>query len=326
MVKIVFGTYGDVWYSDANLAEAAAVLKEAGIRTLDSARAYGDSEAVIGRLGLPARFTVDTKHPGGFHPLGATKESILEVAATSFGLLKTDQIDIYYLHGPDRKTPIEDTLEGINELYKQGRFKRFGLSNFTPDEVEEVVRVAVQKGYVLPTVYQGSYSAVWRKEETTLFPVLRRLGLAFYAYSPTAGGFLTKSRRDLVGDGTPAGRFVDNPANVVNQIYRSYFLRPWCLDFLDRWQRISAESAIPPAELANRWAAFHGVLNDSYGDAVIVGARTLEQLRETIAGLKRGPLPQRVVDQVEAVWDAAKSDALADDGAGDELDRLRTRK
>ena len=71
-------------------------------------------------------------------------------------------IDLFYLHAADRNTPFEVTLKGVNDLYKEGKFKRFGLSNFTSYEVAEVVTIAKAKGYVLPTVYQGIYNAVHR--------------------------------------------------------------------------------------------------------------------------------------------------------------------
>lgn len=97
------------------------------------------------------------------------------------------QVDIYYLHAPDHSIPFEETLDGINKLYQQGSFKRFGLSNFHAEDVHKVYDICEKNGWVKPTAYQGNYNAVARKQETVLFPTLRKLGMCFYAYSPLAG-------------------------------------------------------------------------------------------------------------------------------------------
>ncbi|KAI9326450.1 NADP-dependent oxidoreductase domain-containing protein [Zopfochytrium polystomum] len=307
-LKLVFGAAGALW-SPENVPAVVDALTRAGIRNIDSARAYGDSEKTIGDHAVAATFTVDTKHPGGFLG-GASKEQVQQVAAVSFGLLKTEQVDVYYIHAPDRNTPIADTLAGIDALHKQGRFRRFGLSNYLPDEVEEVVRVAKEHGYVLPTVYQGNYSAITRKQETLLLPVLRRHGIAFYAYSPTAGGFLTKTRAAIEGE-TAGGRF-DKSAGRIAEMYRALYLRPAYLEALDKWHALSAEAGVAPADLANRWIVYHSALRAELGDAVILGARTLEQLQGTVDGLRKGPLPEAVAGKIDVIWDALKDQAVLD--------------
>jgi aflatoxin B1 aldehyde reductase len=113
-------------------------------------------------------------------------------------------VDIFYIHAPDTSVPLADWLPGVQEVYKSGVFSRFGLSNFQADNVQEVYDHCKENGYVLPTVYQGNYSAVARKQDTLLFPLLRKLGISFYAYSPIAGGFLTKTKQQIEEG---AGRF-----------------------------------------------------------------------------------------------------------------------
>lgn len=217
------------------------------------------------------------------------------------------QVDVYYIHAPDRKTPWKETLDGVNELYKQGRFERFGLSNFLPSEVEEVVRVSKENGFVVPTVYQGNYSAIARKQEVELFPVLRKHGIAFNAYSPLAGGFLTKTAKDFEGS---VGRF--DPANPIGDLYTTLYKKPAFLAALGDWEAISVASGIPKAELAYRWVAYNSPLELENGDGIIIGARNLEQLRKTLTGLQRGPLPETVARQIEEVWDKVKGEAGLD--------------
>ena len=99
-------------------------------------------------------------------------------------------VDIWYLHGPDRTTPYEVTLKAVNELYKEGKFKRFGISNYMFWEVAEIVGICRSNGWVQPTVYQGMYNAIQRKVEPELFPCLRKFGIAFYEFNPRASRFV----------------------------------------------------------------------------------------------------------------------------------------
>lgn len=111
-----------------------------------------------------------------------SREGILQSVDISVRDLRVPQANIYYLHMPVRTTPLEDTVAGINEAYKAGKFKRFGISNYTPEEVEQIVKICEEKGYVKPTVYQGQYNPIVRGGEKDLFPVLRKHKIAFYAY------------------------------------------------------------------------------------------------------------------------------------------------
>lgn len=76
----------------------------------------------------------------------------------------------------------------MNEAYEAGKFRHFGISNFSPTEVEYVVQLCNTNGWLAPSVYQGHYNAVSRTAEHVLLPVLRKHGIRFYAYSPAAGG------------------------------------------------------------------------------------------------------------------------------------------
>jgi aryl-alcohol dehydrogenase-like predicted oxidoreductase len=138
--KVVFGAAGPLWREHAQ--EVIALLREAGVDEIDVAQVYLDSEKTAGDVGAARYFRIGTKELGcgglivGDGP--PTKENVIRRALHSLGLLKVDKVDIFYIHGPDRTTPFEETLEGIDELYKMGKFNKFGLSNFLPDEVEKV--------------------------------------------------------------------------------------------------------------------------------------------------------------------------------------------
>lgn len=133
-----------------------------GYNELDTARIYvgGKQEAFTSEAHWKERgLAVATKwyplQPGQHKP-----EVIKEQLNTSLKELKTDCVDIFYLHAPDRSVPFEETLEALNELHKEGKFVELGLSNFTAFEVAEVVITCRERGWVRPTIYQGMYNAI----------------------------------------------------------------------------------------------------------------------------------------------------------------------
>ncbi|KAJ7770044.1 NADP-dependent oxidoreductase domain-containing protein [Mycena metata] len=113
----------------------------------------------------------------GLIPGSSMGKTIPQHAKETIERLGVDKVDIYVLH-PRCLTR---------------RFRRFGLSNFTPADVQRVYNMCKEKGYPLSTVYQGTYNAVVRKPEAELIPLLRKLGLGLYIYSPISGGLLTKT-------------------------------------------------------------------------------------------------------------------------------------
>lgn len=156
-----------------------------GGRYLDTARGYspdapGSSEVRLGKVEAGKEFIIDTKifsQAPGSHAADNVHENI----NTSLKDLKVPQINVEYLHLPDRTTPIEVPLKALNDAHKEGKFKYFGLSNYTVDEVKTIIRICDEKGYVKPTVYQGQFNPIVRSGEKELFPLLPRHGIAFYA-------------------------------------------------------------------------------------------------------------------------------------------------
>lgn len=217
------------------------------------------------------------------------------------------QVDIFYLHAPDASVPISETLAGVDEAYKSGAFTRFGLSNYKVEDVQKVYDHCKENSYVLPSVYQGNYSAVARLQETVLFPTLRKLGIAFYAYSPIAGGFLTKTKQQVL-DG--AGRF--DKSTPIGKMYSEMYSKPEYLEALAKWETIAKESDSSRADLAYRWVTYNSPLKKEYGDAIIVGASSLGQLKQTLKGIKAGPLSAHAVKEIDSVWDTIKDVAPLD--------------
>ncbi|KAG9773965.1 Oxidoreductase sirO [Exophiala dermatitidis] len=310
-IQVIFGAVSvgnfEPWVGEDYLNKAFSILEAHGVKSIDTAQLYGNSEKRLGEVKVGERFVIDTKWVGGLTGPGwATKEKIIETAKESIRKLGVKQVDIFYLHGPDEGVPLEETLEGVNEVYNTGLFKRFGISNFSPDDVQRIHDIAKAKGWVLPSVYQGNYNPAARKAETVLFPTLRKLGIAVYAYSPLAGGFLTKTAQQ-VRDG--AGRFNEQ---ALGGIYRQMYARPALLDSLDKWAKIAEDEGVSRAELGYRWVTYNSPLKPEYGDAIVVGASSVEQLEQTLTGIEKGPLSANAARGIDEFWDQIKHEAPLD--------------
>tara|TARA_R110002060_G_scaffold13502_7_gene19123 strand:- start:654 stop:995 length:342 start_codon:yes stop_codon:yes gene_type:complete len=84
-------------------------------------------------------------------------------------------------------------------LYTEGKFKKFRISNYDAAGIERIVTIAKQNSWVLPTDYEGNHSPIALHLETKVLPTIRKHGMTFHAYSPLAGGFLVRSRQQLMG-------------------------------------------------------------------------------------------------------------------------------
>jgi aflatoxin B1 aldehyde reductase len=281
------------------------ILLSHNIKNLDSARLYPGSEVAIGQLEKRKQFTIDTKLVGGFAPGAVTKEGVIKDCQDSLDRVKIDQFDILYIHAPDTSIPFEETLDGINEVYKKGIFRRFGLSNFSAEQVQEVYDICKKNNYMLPKMYQGNYNPVARHSEMQLFPTLRKLGMNFYAYSPLAGGFLTKTAADLDAG---AGRFNEQAiGGLYSKLYDNDTMRQALLD----WNKIAEKEGVSKAELAYRWVAYHSVLQGDE-DGVIFGASNTNQVDQTAQALKKGNLSDEAAKGIEGIWESVKSVAPID--------------
>lgn len=208
MVKIIAGLMGGSVAGGSSSLSSTNQLQDllnlclaSHVSELDTARVYGNgqSEQLLGSVdsGLLSRFSVHTKAPG-FFPNSLTSDKIVDSCSASLAALKRDDVDLYYFHGPDRQTPMEESCRAINLLHREGKIKAFGVSNFRADEVQEILDICTRNKWILPSVYQGGYNPLNRAGETALFPLLRKHGIAFYAYSPLGGGYFSRSKTQLL--------------------------------------------------------------------------------------------------------------------------------
>lgn len=159
-------------------------FQQQGFNEVDTARIYvgGEQEAFTAKANWKERgLTLATKwYP---HEAGAHKPTVLrEKLELSLKELNTNQVDIFYLHAPDRSVPFAETLEAVNELHKEGKFVQLGLSNYTAFEVAEIVTLCAERGWVRPTIYQGMYNAISMYHELTLNPLSLIASISSHGY------------------------------------------------------------------------------------------------------------------------------------------------
>lgn len=287
----------DLFKPSQGLEQFLAILSKHGVAAIDTAQAYGESEGTLGTISAAKQFTIDTKwSPPSWTPdkPWASKDDIIRSAESSIQKLGS-RARIFYLHKPDPLTPISETLAGVNQVFNKGLFQRFGLSGFPPTEVEAVFNHCAEQGYPLPTVYQGSYNPLNRHKETGLFPTLRKLGISFYAFGPSAGGFLGKTVAEAESMATGGA--------YISATCRPYVKDARYLDVLGGWNSIAEAEGIGAAELAYRWMAYHSALDHDKGDALIIGASSHEQLEETLSGIAKGPLGESSCEMVQKIWE-----------------------
>ena len=298
-----------------NLKDAGALLdvfRTHGHERVDTARVYGEgsSEEYLGALQLKERgIVVDTKlYPTVVHggEISHTTASLRKYLLESLEALKTDRVDLWYLHGPDRNTSFEETFRACNDLYKEGLFNRLGLSNYMSWEVAYISEMCIQNGWIRPTVYQGVYNAIHRTVEVELFPCLRHYGMSFYAFNPLAGGVLTSRYHYEKDDSTiePMCRF--DPKTAQGRKYRGRFWNDTIFDALDIVRGAAGQYHLTEAECALRWLIHHSKLEQDCGDAVVIGASNLEHLKENLEDVEKQPLPDEVVVYLDKAWAKTK--------------------
>ena len=216
--------------------------------------------------------------------------------------LGVSTVDTFYLHFPDPATPVESVLEVCNNLYQEGKFRELGLSNFPAWMVADVWNICDREGWVKTTAFEGVYNPLTRRAETELNDCLNHYGIRFYAYNPMCGGLLT-GRYVRFEDAPTDGRFTHRP-NYQGRYWKKSFF-----DAVDVIKSAAESEGITTIEATYRWLAYHSMLDEKRGDAILIGASKLNHLLQNMATVKAGPLPKTVVDAFENAWEITKGES-----------------
>jgi len=270
---------------------------DAGINFFDTANVYqeGLSEEMLGAAlkGRRDKVILASKVRGKMgeevDQSGLSRAAVLRALDESLGRLKTEYLDIYYLHQPDYAVPIEETLEVLDELIKQGKVRYAASSNYSSWQICQMLWLADNHGYRRPLISQQMYNLLARGLEQEFIPFVKEFRISLIAYNPLAGGLLTGKHRF---EAVPPGTRFDN-----NTMYQERYWHSKNFDAVEGLRGIAEKAGRSLVSLSLNWLVHHTSTN-----CVILGASTLAQLEQNLTALDEGPLPQEVVQACDQVW------------------------
>jgi aryl-alcohol dehydrogenase-like predicted oxidoreductase len=273
----IWAAIGEVKQEQAN--KMVKVSLDSGVNMIDTANVYsqGESERIVGRalkeLEVPRESVIiATKVAGGMGPgpndVGLGRKQILSQVKASLERLQLDYIDLYQIHAPDRVTPIEETMEALNDLVREGLVRYIGCSNLSAWEVVKANGHACRRGWTRFESVQSYYNIAGRDIERELVPMLKDQGLGLLVWSPMAGGLLSGkySKEGKAPQGSRRTTFDFPPVD-----------REKAFNILDLMREIATAHGVSVARVALAW-----LLKRDFVTSVIMGARTEEQLRDNL--------------------------------------------
>ncbi|KAH8653206.1 NADP-dependent oxidoreductase domain-containing protein [Tricladium varicosporioides] len=314
--KIIFGAGGIgttekgftfTWDTAESVSALLSTLSTLNITELDGGASYPpgnpwNTETLLGDAKATEKgFVIDSKvaiHGGNRQDENGVSSSLNK----SLQLLGGEKVRTLYSHMPDYATPIEATAAAYHKEFLAGKFERLGLSNYPPDTLEKYIEVCEANQYVKPTVYQGHYNAIMRGHEENLFPILRKHGIKYYAYSPLAGGFLTGKLTFKTRDTNLARTRWEGDSKM--DYYSSTFDRPEIHSALQTLHAVCEKHNLSLTGVCLRWLMHHSQLGE--GDGIILGAKRIDQLESNVVDCRKGPLPGELVKAVEGMWEEVK--------------------
>ena len=279
MSEIGFGasTLGESVDGDAAIAVVRHAMS-AGITYIDTAVTYngGRSEELIGRAiqGHREEVVIGTKvglrAPGASeYSLGLSRRRIMEAIEISLRRLRTDHVDLYMAHRPDPATPVEETLEAMDRLVRDGKVRYGGGSNYAAWQMAQLHEISVRRGMSPWVCAQNRWNVIDGIDDPTLLPASRALGFGIIPYQPLASGVLTgKYRR---GEEPPKGTRAGDSPRFRREVTDA---RLAAVERLAPWARARDKTT---AEVGLAWLLSHEECS-----TVIVGLRSIEQVDDNI--------------------------------------------
>jgi len=289
------GNFGTGWGYGAEPETAIAILDAyaaAGGNVIDSADVYqfGQSEEILGKAleGRREDFVLATKFTNGAAPnanrlvTGNSRKAMVASVEASLRRLKTDRIDLYWVHHPDGQTPMEEIVRGLDDLARAGKILYAGLSNFPAWRLARAATLAELMRAVPVAAAQFEHSLVHREPEADLLPACDALGIGVFTWSPLGGGVLTgKYRKGETGRAEGFGGRVFQAENT-----------PQRTATVDAVLQVAEETGASPDRVAIAWAMTHGTVP-------IIGPRSLGQLESNL-GAAALVLSAEQIDRLDA--------------------------
>jgi aryl-alcohol dehydrogenase-like predicted oxidoreductase len=280
--QLCFGTMS--FGGDADATAAAAMYKaarDAGINFFDTANQYNDgrSEEILGGLvqGHREDLILATKcfNPTGpdRNARGLSRRHITRAVEDSLKRLKTDRVEVYYLHQQDAGTPLEESLRALEDLVRAGKILYPALSNHAAWQTQRSLDWQEARGWARLEVIQPMYNLVKRQAEVEILPMAEANGTAVVPYSPAGGGLLSGKYEQK--DKPASGRLIANPK------YRDRYGEDWMHETAAKFAAFCAQRGVHPMSMAVAWTGGHPAIT-----APIIGARNIDQLRPSLDSVK----------------------------------------
>lgn len=250
------------------------ICLERGVNFVDTANVYsaGDAEKVLGKAiqGRREKMILSTKATfkmgEGPNDHGSSRSHIINACEDSLRRLDTDHIDVYFMHGYDPTTPVEETLSTLDHLVSSGKIRYIGCSNFTAWQLMKSLSVSEKHHLQKYVIYQGYYSLIGRDYEQELMPLLRDQELGLMVWSPLGWGRLTGKLKK--GGPLPEGRVGTGGLTGAPPVSDELLF-----NVLAALEEISAKTGKTVPQIALNW-----LLQNETVSNVIIGARTEQQL------------------------------------------------
>ncbi|GAK53747.1 putative oxidoreductase [Candidatus Moduliflexus flocculans] len=275
---------------EADHATSAAIFhrcREAGINFFDCADVYaeGEAERILGELIADCRdqviisSKVSGKIGADINAKGSSRRHIMNAVEASLRRLKTEYLDLYFLHHFDPETALEETLCALDDLVHQGKVLYLGASNFAAWQVMKALSLSALHGWQPFSCLQPMYNLVKRQAEVEILPMAQAELLGVVTYSPLGGGLLTGKY--------PANHQFQDGRFATNPMYQRRYGEDWMYDVAHQFIDVAQECGVHPACLAIAWVASHPAVT-----APIIGARNIEQLNVQLAAADFSMAPE----------------------------------
>ena len=275
---------------EADESASAAMYKtcrEAGINFFDTANQYsgGRSEAILGDLiqGHREELVLATKcfNPTGtdVNSRGLSRRHITRAVEDSLKRLKTDRVEVFYLHQQDASTPLEESLRALEDLARAGKILYPALSNHAAWQTQRAIDVQEAEGWARLQVIQPMYNLVKRQAEVEILPMADANGIGVCPYSPAGGGLLSGKYEQKERPTT--GRLVERAQ------YRDRYGEDWMHETAATFAAFCKQRGVHPMSMAVAWVGSHPAVT-----APIIGARNVDQLRASLDAVKIDMTPK----------------------------------
>ncbi|MDB5486601.1 MAG: aldo/keto reductase, partial [Reyranella sp.] len=207
---------------------------------------------------------------------GANRRHVVQAVEASLRRLQTDRIDVLFLHRFDAVTPIDEMMRGLEDLVRSGKVIYPAVSNWSAWQTQRAVDIQERNNWARLQVIQPMYSLVKRQAEVELLPMAAANGIGVIPYSPAAAGLLSGKYF-----GQASGRL------KTNKMYEARYGEEWAFDTAEKYVALCQKKGLHPVSTAIAWVATHPAIT-----APIIGARNLDQLKDSLASVKVDMTPE----------------------------------